>query len=437
MIHDLLIAGGGPGGCRAAELAGRNGLKTVLLEMDKLGGVCLNCGCIPVKTLLCAARLREQMRHDAPMLGITAAELKFDPSVLWRRMTRNIERLRAGQEFALQQAGVEIVAARAALLPPDAAGNHVIEAGGREFIGKNLLLATGSRDRIPDIPGIREALAAGMAATSHAFLTQPEIPARLTVLGGGGIGLEFAALFSAFGSEVTVIESAPRIAGEFDEHLSGFLAERFRRRNIRILTGTTVREVGRSQIILSGNAALETDRLLIACGRKAFCPVPGAGGLGFKPPFRTDEKMRLAPRLYAVGDAVGNGMTASIAQREAEVAVNAILGKRDRMEYGFAPRILFTDPELASAGMTLSQARETDPDAVERRFPLTLSARYAIEHPSENGFGIAVYSGGNELLGIHLAGSGAVELLGTFLRRLPRSIPPHPSFGEIASLFQK
>ena len=419
MNYDLLVIGGGPGGCRAAEYAAANGLKTALFEKEELGGVCLNRGCIPTKTLLYAARLHDRMKYDAPMFGVNADNLRLDPHVLWRRKEGTIRRLRAALQQRLQKAGVEVSKGEAEFIGKSKSG-FAVNVSGKQYLGENLIRATGGRPHIPQIQGLQDALRSGLAVTPREILATPEIPAKLLILGGGTIGIEFATFYRSAGADVTIVEQASGIGGKLDPRLSGFLLKSLQKRGIRFALNSRIADICGKRITLNDGTHFETDRLLLACGWEAPS-APAAIGAALKCPDGT----------FTIGDAAGRHFLAPVAEREAEAAVNQILGKSDIVDYSWIPHVIFSDPEIAAAGLTLAEAQKIDSSAFEKQFPLCFSSRYAVEYPAENGFGIGVYSGNGRLLGVHLVGTGAVELLGATLSQAHILMMPHPCLFEI------
>ena len=419
MNYDLLVIGGGPGGCRAAEYAAANGLKTALFEKEEPGGVCLNHGCIPTKTLLYAARLHDRMKYDAPMFGVYADNLRLDPHVLWRRKDGTIRRLRAALQQRLQKAGVEIIRGEAEFIGKSKSG-FAVNVSSKQYLGKNLIRATGGKPRIPQIQGLQDALRSGLAVTPREILTTPEIPAKLLILGGGTVGIEFATFYRSAGADVTIVEQASGIGGKLDPRLSDFLVKNLQKRGIRFASNSRIADICEKRITLNDGTHFETDRLLLACGWE----VPSD-------PADIGATLKCPDGTFTIGDATGRHFLAPVAEREAEAAVNQILGKSDTVDYSWIPHVIFSDPEIAAAGLTLAEAQKKDPSAFEKQFPLCFSGRYAVEYPTENGFGIGVYTGIGRLIGIHLAGTGTIELLGATLHKNHVSMMLHPCFLEL------
>ena len=392
------------------EYAAANGLKTALFEKEELGGVCLNRGCIPTKTLLYAARLHDRMKYDAPMFGVSADNLRLDPHVLWRRKEGTIRRLRAALQQRLQKAGVEVIKGEAEFIGKSKSG-FAVNVSGKQYLGENLIRATGGRPHIPQIQGLQDALRSGLAVTPREILATPEIPAKLLILGGGTIGIEFATFYRSAGADVTIVEQASGIGGKLDPRLSGFLLKSLQKRGIRFALNSRIADICGKRITLNDGTHFETDRLLLACGWEAPS-IPAAIGATLKCPDGT----------FTIGDATGRYFLAPVAEREAEAVVNQILGKSDTVDYSWIPHVIFSDPEIAAAGLT---------SAFEKQFPLYFSGRYAVECPAENGFGIGVYSGNGRLLGVHFAGNGVIELLGATLSQVHIPMMPHPCLFEI------
>lgn len=414
-MYDVAVIGGGPGGCRAAGLAARRGLKTVLFEREELGGVCLNYGCIPIKLLLHAARMYEALQFEAPQFGIDAEGFRWDFETLWKRKERTVARLRAALRQRLQAAGVELVNAEAAVeskLP----GGFLIAAGNSRYKARQLIRATGGKPHIPAIPGIAEALAAGFAVTPREL--PAAVPPSLLILGGGAAGIELATFFRIAGSAVTIVEAGNTLGGQLDFRLAQFLTAALEKRGVKIHTANTIPRIGDGWVELADGSRLAASKLLIACGWEAAAAVPAS------------------PGVQVIGDAAGRLFLAPVAEWEAKAAIDRLCGISPERTLPPVTRAIFSIPEVATAGMTLDEARQMDVAAYERRLPLTLSGRYMAEHPLENGFGVGVYSGAGELLGVHLAGSGAAELAGSFQINGRAVMPPHPSLSEFNRLLQ-
>lgn len=407
MIYDVLVIGGGPAGCKAAELAGKAGMKVVLFEKEQLGGVCLNYGCIPTKSLLHGIKLYSQMKNDAPFFGVTASEIVVDHNALWKRAEQTKNRLRSALRYRLENSRVNIIVGEAQWKCKHS-GIFEVSCCGQIFCGQHLILATGGQPHIPDIAGIRRGLQSGFVATPRDILKTSDVPKSLVILGGGAIGMEFATIYSGLGAKVTVIEKESSIGGGVDERISSFLLEFYRKYGVSFELSTVATCVAENGLFLQHGKQLNADKILLACGWESAinqCDLTN---------------------LHIIGDASGKVFSAPAAEQDAAGAVRKILGQPDKRSYYDFPHVIFTTPEVACWGQTLQQARFVDPQATEVITPLSVSSRYAIEHPTENGFCIKVFSGEGFLIGFHIVGTGASELLSSVTK-----IPIHPSLSEL------
>lgn len=409
MIYDVLVIGGGPAGCKAAELAGKANLKVALFEKDKLGGVCLNHGCIPTKSLLYGIKLLHHINKEGPLFGITADKANIDPLVLWQRATRTVSDLRFALQAKLKSSHVNIVFGKAQWKRKN---DYLFEVCCNEkvFCGRYLILATGGQPIIPSIPGIKEGMESNLVVTPRDLLETktPDIPKSLVILGGGTIGMEFATIYSGLGSKVTIVEKNSAIGGGIDTRISDFLLNIYSQRNITFYLNTTATNITEKGLILQATKHIEADKILLACGWQSI-------------------SHNNLPGVHVVGDANGQVFLAPVAEQEAEHAVRQILGIPSKMSYTDIPHVIFTNPEIAYWGKTLKQAQFADPDATEISFFLKeASSRYAIEHPFDRGFCIKVFSGQGHLIGAHMIGTGVSEILNSF-----SSNTFHPSLGEL------
>ena len=449
MCYDLLILGGGPAGFRAAERAGHFGLKAALFEGKALGGVCLNEGCIPTKTMLYSAKLYDYAKGGAAKYGVTATDAKLDHAFVAARKDKVVKKLVAGVEMQMKKARADVIRANGVLAGRNEAGEFVVEADGKTFRGKNVLIATGSSTAVPSIPGLNEALANGFALTNREILSLTEIPARLVVMGAGAIGLEMASYFSSAGADVTVVEMLDRIGGRLDRDIAALLQRNYTVRGVKFLTGSRIETVehGRIRGVKADGEAfeIEADKILIAAGRR-----PNTNGIGLETlgielrsdgGIVTDEKMRTnMPGVYAAGDVNGVSMLAHTAYREAETAVNAIRGIDDLMRYDAIPSVIYTNPEAASVGETEETAAEKELNAKTLKLPLLFSGRYQAENEGGNGILKLVLDGERRILGAAMLGNPASEIIpamavaitqGMTADDLAKTVFPHPTVAEI------
>jgi dihydrolipoamide dehydrogenase len=423
---DLIIIGGGPAGYHAAQLAAKAGLSVLLFEKRAVGGVCLNEGCIPTKALLYSAKLYDFAKGGAAPYGVTCDNPVLDYAAAVRRKDKVVKKLTAGIEAALKQAGVEIVREHAVITGRDENG-FFAAANNSQRRGRRILICTGSEPILPRIKGIENAM------TSREILSLDSVPETLTVIGGGVSGLEFASLFNSAGSKVTVYEMLDKIAGPFDREISEALQKIYEKKGIEFRLGTKLEEV-------SGPALVSSGRRAVTAGLEDIGLYMENGAVV------TDEQMKTnIPGVYAAGDVTGKWMLAHVAYREAEAAVNNILGKPDRMDYSAIPSVIYTNPEAASIGETMETARAKGYNARETKLPMMYSGRFMAEN--ERGEAAAPPGGmcklvwnGDRLIGAHLLGNPASEVIAAFpailyremsLEQIKKLIFPHPSAAEI------
>ncbi len=444
--YDLIVLGGGPGGYLAAERAGQAGLSVVLFEKNRLGGVCLNEGCIPSKTLLHSAKVFDHAKNGSAY-GVTSDNARLDQPTVIKRKDRVVRRLVAGVGLTLKNAGVTVVNA-AAEITGRHEGRVTVTADGASYTAPNLIIATGSEAvRLP-LPGVAEGLAAGRILTNREILDLTVIPERLAVIGGGVIGLEMAAYFRTVGSEVTVIEMLDHIAGAADPELALDLKQSFERDGIRFALGARVTAVEPDAVVYTQNG--ETHRapathVLLSVGRRAVTTGLGLETIGVtveRGRIPVDDRCRTnVAGVYAVGDVTGEWMLAHAAYREAEVAVATILGRSDRMNYDAMPSVLYTQPELAWAGLTEEQAAARGITTRTASLPFAYAGRFVAETERSPGQAKLIFDERRRtLIGCHLLGSYASEIIisagllistGLPVEQMKRQIFPHPTVAEI------
>ena len=444
--YDLIIIGGGPAGYNAAERAAHGGLKTLLIEKNALGGVCLNEGCIPSKTLLNSAKMYDHALHSAKY-GVTAENVKIDQEKVVERKCNVVNMLVSGVTGKMRRAKVKVVKAAGEIVGKTAEGFEV-KANDEVFSGKNLLITTGSTAVVPPIPGLREGIGTGFVVTNHEIFDVKQIPEKLVVIGGGVIGLEMASYFCSVGSKVTIIEMLDHIAGATDSEIAKLLQDTYAKKGVEFKLGCKVTAVEAGKVIYEQNGATAeapADLVLCSIGRRAVTQGVGLENIGVymeRGAIKTDEQMRTnISGVYAAGDVNGVSMLAHTAYREGEVAVNTILGKPDRMRYTAIPGVIYTNPEVASVGLTLDQAKEKGYDADVVKMTALASGRYVAENEGGNGFCKVVYDKKyNRVLGVHMIGGypsesiyGASMMIETEMRieNLKEIVFPHPTVCEV------
>jgi dihydrolipoamide dehydrogenase len=451
-MHDLAIIGGGPGGYVAAGRAGAAGLSVILFEKNNLGGVCLNEGCIPTKTLLYSAKVLEYAQH-ADRYGVNVEAPAVDFGAVLKRKEKVVRKLVAGVKAQMKAAGVEVVAAGAEIRGRSGEGFAVV-ADGQEYVARNLLLCTGSEAVVPPIPGLREGLG-GVVVTSREILSLSEQPAELVVIGGGVIGMEFASFFNSIGTKVTVVEMLPKILGPMDDEISAMLQAQYAKKGVAFQLGCKVTAVEGDTVVYETpegeTCRVRGDRILVCVGRRARLQGYGLESLGVEyalnpagRPYgvKVDARMRTSvPGVYAAGDVTGFSMLAHTASREGEVAVNDILGVSDSMRYDAIPGVVYTNPEVAGVGVTEAEALQKGLDISVLKLPMAFSGRFVAENErGEGACKVIVDNATRTVLGVHMLGNPCSELIhGACLaiehkltvKQLQETVFPHPTVSEI------
>ena len=445
-LYDVIVIGGGPGGYLAAERAAHAGLKTLLFEKRNLGGVCLNEGCIPSKALLNSAKMYDHALHSAPY-GVTCENVKIDQKAVIARKRKVVRTLVAGVKGKMKANGVEVVMEEASIAGK-AADGYTVTAAGKTYTGKNLIIATGSSAAVPPIPGVQENLG-GFVLTNREVLELEQIPEKFTVIGGGVIGLEMAAYYATVGAKVTVIEMLDHIAGATDLEISAMLQKELEKKGITFLLSHKCLSVEPGKVWAEApdgtKLAVEADKVLLSIGRRANIQGIGLENIGVevsRTGILTDTMGRTnVPDVYAVGDVNGHHMLAHTAYREAEVAVNNILGKADAMRYHANPSVIYTQPEIASVGRTEEECREKGIDYEVQKLSMRYAGRFVAENDRADGLcKILVDKKRRTVIGVHLIGTytgemiwGAAEMLELHLRvnDARQIIFPHPTVSEI------
>jgi len=438
MPFDVAVIGGGPAGYTAAELAARAGLNTILFEKNAIGGVCLNVGCIPTKTLLYSAKLYDALRSSSKY-GVSASTPSFDLPKIIQRKNKVVKKLTAGIRALLHEQGVTVVAGEASVL--ESGDNLLISCGGEQYEAKKLIFCTGSETIIPPVPG----LADSSYWTSSEALDAKVLPASLLIIGGGVIGVEFAAYFSALGVPVTVVEMMDEILPGMDREMASLLRTEYSKRGVTFLLNAKAERVsdGAVDVWVNGEEQrVEAAQLLVSVGRRPV--LKGIEALSLAP-FRNglsvNEFMQTSnPAVYACGDVTGFSLLAHTAVREAEVAVAHILGQNDSMSYRAIPAVVYTNPEMAGVGETEESLQQKGIPYRVAKLPMTFSGRFVAENELFNGLCKVLTTPDDHILGVHLLGNPASEIISLAvmaiennltLERWKRTVFPHPTVGEV------
>ena len=442
--YDVVVIGAGPGGYVAAIRAAQLGLSTAVIEDDNVGGVCLNWGCIPSKSLLRNAEVLELVKN-AGEYGISVGDVTFDYGLAIDRSRQVVRQLTGGVGSLLRKNGVEHISGRGIL---QSANTIAIDGADRAISADNIIVATGARARhIPGIPVDGETV-----LTSREAIVLREVPKRVVIVGGGAIGVEFADIYHSYGAEVMIIEMLPRLVPLEDEEISQQLERVFRRRGIGFKTGAMVGGVAVSE----GTAAvtvtdadgsvseIECDKVLVAIGVQGNTEDIGleVAGVNTERGYITvDDEMRTnVPGVFAIGDVTGKLPLAHVASAQGVIAAEVIAGMNPMpLDYSLMPRATYCRPQIASFGLTEQQATDAGYSFKVGRFPMAASGK-ALAMGEPNGMvKLVVDSEVGELLGAHIIGPEATELLGEVgLSRLLEGtttelgwlVHPHPTISE-------
>ncbi len=404
-MYDLIIIGAGPGGYEAAAHAAHLGKKVAVIDKGRVGGTCLNVGCIPTKAFLKSSKLFHDCKHGEAY-GLRISGLEFDLPAVIERKNRIVTTLTRGVESMLKRAGVEVVSGHARLV-----SRNTVAVGDEKLQATNIMIATGSRPAVPKIPGLDSAT----VSDSTGILDRPGVPARIAIIGGGYIGLEFAGFYSAIGTHVTVLEMLPQVATGCDRDIAARLVDSLKKSGVVIQTSCRVTGIDGSRVSYEGGT-VEAECILNATGR-----VPVVDGLGLESVdvdfdargIRTSDEGRTSvPGIWACGDVTGRKLLAHAATREGIVAVNNMCGKRDRIRYHSVPAVIYTHPEVASVGWTEEELKTQGVAYKRGMLPMSIAGRYLVESEGAPGV-IKVLAGAKygEILGVHAAGDGASEFI--------------------------
>lgn len=442
MKYDVAIIGGGPAGYTAAEKAAKGGLSTVLFEKNALGGVCLNEGCVPTKTLLYSAKTYDQIKH-ASKYAVSAENPYFDYPKIIARKNKVVKKLTAGIRMKMKESGVEVITGEAMIQGKTDEGNILIQCTEQVYEAKNLLVCTGSESLIPPIPGVNET----EYWTSREALQSKELPASLIIIGGGVIGMEFASFFNSMGTEVQVVEMLDKILGPMDKELSDMLQAEYAKRGVKFYLGHKVTGIHGQEVTVEKDEesfTLHGEKVLLSVGRRPVTKGFGLETLALEPyrnGIKVNEYMQTSlPNVYACGDITAFSLLAHTAVSEAEVAIDHILGKARAMSYKAIPGVVYTNPEIAGVGKTEEELQASGTPYQVKKIPMAFSGRFVAENEMGNGVCKLILAEDGTLIGAHLLGNPASELIviagmaiekGMKAEEIKSFVFPHPTVGEI------
>ena len=415
---DVAVLGGGPGGYVAALVAAQRGARVVIIEKERVGGTCLNVGCIPTKVLTTATGLLMQAKR-AGDFGLAIPQAAADLPALMAYKRKTVDQLVGGVEQLLKARKITLIKGAAQMIRPDALLVEDGKEGRHEISAQQIILAPGSVTATPPIPGSD----LPGVVTSTGALNIETVPARLVVVGGGVIGLEFACIYEALGSQVTVMEMTPAIlSGATDEAIAKRLHLLLRRRGMDVRTDAVVQRIeriGEMLRVFAETAGVETatdcERVLMATGRWPNTQGTGFAELGLRMNGRAiavDERLATnLPNVWAVGDAIGGWMLAHKAMVDGRVAAENATGGQRQVDYRSVPNVIFTRPEVASVGLTEAQARSQGAEVKVTQFPFSANPRARILGESDGLVRLICEGGNGRILGVHLLGPHVTDLI--------------------------
>lgn len=437
--YRVAVIGGGPAGYLAALRAARLGERTVLFEKDELGGTCTNKGCIPMKTYMHAASMLDTIEKAAEsgfLRDFSFGGIDFEG--IFARKERTVELLRERIRSLLVRSGVEIVRESASMI-----GRHHIRAGRKTYLAENTILASGAVTRRLGVPGEEQPSILGTTE----MLALKEVPATLIIIGGGVIGCEMAAAWSRFGSIVTIVEQQEHLVPTFDEDISREMERQFSRRGIEVLTGRQVERFlqtadGRPVLRLKTGEELDADVILVSAGRTPDLSCLGvlADKLDYeRGKIMVDEYCRTSlDNIYACGDITNRSILAHSAMKMGEAAASTACGHPKEVRLNRAPLLMYTLPEAAGIGLTEAQARKQG-DILVGRLPFSANGRSVASDETTGFVKVIADQGYGEILGVHIVGSNATELIVEAKTMMDMEITvyeaadimhPHPTWSE-------
>ncbi len=430
---DLIIIGAGPGGYVAAIRGAQLGMKTAVVEKQKLGGCCLNWGCIPSRRLMESAKLFDRIKHSAAGFGVDG----IDPKTLtfnWKKALvekdRIVTKLVKGVEFLMKKNGVTVINGSASLDGPTN-----VRVGDDVYIGKHIIIATGSRPS----RSFAASLPAGMALEIDDFYALSEIPDRFVINGGDTVACEMANMLHLIGKSVTVVTSNKALMPWLDEACTSFVRERFKKQGIKVHFESHIGDAG-DGVVMIGKELVECDMVINCSQREAVLPDMTDVRLDLHNGFiKTNEFMQTSvPNVYAIGDVTGT-MFAHFASAQGSTATNHMAGVKDALDYGKLPVNIYLDPEIAAVGLTEEQVKARSIEYVKGEFPMSVNSKAMVEGQTDGFVKILADQKYGEILGVHIVSARATDLIAEAvmsmmleetLDGMTKAVHAHPTISE-------
>lgn len=446
--YDVIVLGAGPGGYVAAIRAAQLGAKVAVVDKEAIGGVCLNWGCIPTKTLLKNAKIYKNILHG-DFYGIDGVDIdKVKPN--WQSMMQRkndvVDKLVSGIKVLLEKNNVDIYMEFGEFLDK----NH-IKVGEETLYGEKMIIATGTSPKAPNIEGIQESIKDGYMITAKGLLSMEELPDSMIILGGGVIAVEFATLMSTLNVNVTLIQRSPRILSGMDTELADNLARQLKKNKVKVVTNTSLKSIDGNKVTVevkgkkgkeSKDKVFEAEKILLSLGIK-----PNLEGLEKldlqidRGGIETNEKMETNIKgVYAIGDINGKYNLAHVASAEGIVAAENAMGENQAMSYKAIPSCVYTFPELASVGLTEEEAEEKDFEIIVSKFPVSANGKAMAEGEKAGFVKIIAEKESGKVLGVHIMTTTATDMiaeavmvmeLGGTAKDIAKAVHPHPTLSEM------
>lgn len=442
-MFDLAIIGGGPAGFFAAEYGNSRGLKVVIFEKDTLGGVCINEGCIPAKTMLHSIDALNTVKNARKYGIVINGDIAMDMKLAIGQKDKVVKDMQAIVNAKFNGDVATLVYGQACIEGRMNDGNFEINCNGQTFTAANLLICTGSRPDVPDIPGIDSPA----VCTYDTMLNTPAVPRKIVMIGGGSINIELARIYHALGAEIAILEESNEILPDTDNEISAILRNEYAKRGIITHLNTVIHKIEGGKVFFSVKGAkmeLEGDCILCDIGRRPNLEDFGLENLDvecYRKGIRINNQMQTSePKVYAAGDVTGFSKSAHAAYCEAAVVINTILGVTDQMNFKAVSNCIFSDPEIAHVGVTEETLKLAWRPHKILRLPFTQSSRYVMQNEEFEGMCKMIIGEDETILGVHMIGNHCIESILAAVMAVEarmtvsewrKIVFPYPTIGEI------